>query len=115
MENYQIVLSPDLELTSEEFAAAWNANPESRAISEAHLSADKGLSFEPITIATVLITVGTGVATNVVSELIKNLIQDVREKRKQQQQPATTPHQKVHIDQIDQPDGTHHLVVDIES
>src|SRR5437667_7582280 len=108
MEDYQIVLSPDLELTPEEFAAVWNANPESRAISEAHLSADKSLSFEPITIATVLITVGTGIATNVVSELIKNLIQDMREKGKQQPQPpgtpATTPHQKVHIDQIDQPD-----------
>ncbi len=112
---YQIVLSPDLELAPEEFAVAWNTHSESRAISEACLSSAKGTSFEPITVAIILITIGTGVATDVLSELIKNLIQDIREKRKQQQQPSgKAPHQKVHIEQLDKPDGTHHLLVDIE-
>lgn len=112
-QDYQIALSPDLELTPEEFTAAWNANPESYAISEAHLSLAKSTSFEPITIAVILITIGTGVATDVISELIKNLIQDIREKRKQQP-PDAAPHQKIHIEQLDKSDGTHHLIVDIE-
>lgn len=115
MEDYQILLSPDLELTPEEFTAVWNATPESRAISEARLSSAKGTSFEPITIATILITIGTGVAIDVLSELIKSLIQDIREKRKQKQQSSdTSSHQKVLIEQFDKPDGTHHLLVDIE-
>lgn len=114
-QDYQIAFSPDLELTPEEFAAAWNAHPESHAISEARLSSVKGSSFEPITIAVILITVGTGVATNVVSELIKNLIQDIREKRKQQPPPSdTSSHKKIYIEQSDKSDGTHHFLVDIE-
>ncbi len=112
---YQIALSPDLGLSPEDFAAAWNANPGSRAISEARLSSVKGTSFEPITIAVILITIGTGVATDVLSELVKNLIQDIREKRKQQQQSSdAVPHQKVLIEQLDNPDGTHHFWIDIE-
>jgi hypothetical protein len=113
--NYQIALSPDLEFTSEELAAAWNESPESSAISEARLSSVKGTSFEPITITVILITIGTGVATDILSELIKNLIHDIREKRKQQQQSSgTSLYQKVHIEQLDKPDGTHYLLVDAE-
>jgi hypothetical protein len=114
-QDYQIVLSPDLELTPEEFTAAWNVASESRAISEARLKTAKGTSFEPITITIILITIGTGVATNVLSDLIKNLIQDIREKRKQKQQPSSTiTNQKILIEQIDKPDGSHNLLVDNE-
>ena len=112
---YQIAISPDLDLSPEDFAAAWNEAAEFRAMAEARLSSAKGTSFEPITIAVILITIGTGVATDVLSELIKNFIQDIREKRKQQQQSSdVVPHQKVLIEQLDNPDGTHHFWIDIE-
>ncbi len=110
---YQIALSPDLGISPEEFVAAWNEATEARSKAEANLSQVKGNVFEPITLAVILVTIATGVATDVLSELIKDLIQDIREKRKQQSAGAA-PHQKIHVEQVDKPDGTHDFWVDIE-
>jgi hypothetical protein len=108
--DYQIALSPDLEITPEEFAAAWNENAKNRAITEARLSQAKGSSFEPITLTLVLFTVGTGVAVNVLSDLIKDTLQRIRDKKGAQKQT----HKHTHIEEINKSDGTHMMVVDID-
>ena len=108
--DYQIALSPDLETTPEEFAAAWNESAENRAITEARLSQAKGVQYEPITLTLILFTVGTGVAVNVLSDLIKDTLQRIRDKKGTQKQT----HKHTHIEEINKPDGTHMMVVDID-
>ena len=117
--NYQIALSPELGLTPEEFATAWNANPECQAVSEAKLSHEKSGTFEPITLTVILITVGTGVAANLISDLIKGLVQNVHNKKQQQtshQQnlPPAQFHKRLYIEETKKPDGTYNLIVDAE-
>lgn len=117
--DYQIVLSSDLGLTPEEFATAWNASPECRAISEAKLTQEKGGTFEPITLTVILITVGTGVAANLLSEFIKSLVQKAHEKKQQEtsQQQSTPPaqfHKRISIEETRKPDGTYSLMVDTD-
>jgi hypothetical protein len=117
-QDYQIALSPTLGLTAEEFTAAWNADPECRALSEAQLVSGKGTTFEPITLSLILITIGTGVAANLLSDLIKNLIRRTYEKKQSQLSPQsippTQPHKHVHIEEIKKQDGTNILMVDTE-
>jgi hypothetical protein len=84
--DYEIILSPDLGLSAEEFAAAWNATTEAHAIAEAHLSTSKGVQFDPILLLTIIITVTTGVATNVISDRINKLL----EKRNEQKDSSRT-------------------------
>ena len=108
--DYQIALSPDLEITPEEFATVWNESAENRAITEARLSQAKGVQYEPITLTLILFTVGTGVAVNVLSDLIKDTVQRIRDKKGAQKQ--TRKH--THIEEINKPDGTHMMVVDID-
>src|SRR5437588_593424 len=87
--DYQIALSPDLEITPEEFAAAWNEAAAKRAISEARLAQAKGVQYEPITLTLILFTVGTGVAVNVLSDLIKDTVQRLRDKKGAQKAAAS--------------------------
>ncbi len=63
-QTYNIALSPDLGITPEEFANAWNETDVARTIAEAQLSEAKGLQFLDPMIVTVLISVSTGVASN---------------------------------------------------
>ncbi len=66
--DYEIILSPDLGISAEEFAAAWNATTETHDIAEAHLATPKGAQFDPTLIVTIIISVTTGVAANVIYE-----------------------------------------------
>ena len=117
-QDYQIVLSPDFDLTAEEFTTAWNANPECRALSEAQLVQGKGTTFEPITLTSIALTVATGVATELISALIKGLIQRIYEKKQSQIFPQsilpTQPRKHTHIEATRKADGTHILMIDIE-
>ena len=60
-QTYQIALSPDLHISLEEFANAWNEDDIARTFAEAHLSQAKGTQFFDPMLVTVLLTVGTGV------------------------------------------------------
>jgi hypothetical protein len=113
-QTYQIALSPDLDITPEEFANAWNENDASRTIAEARLSEAKGMRFFDPMLVTILISVGTGVASNLLSDLIKGIIQQLRDKKGAQSSQGTTTHKHTHIEQVKKPDGTQILVVDIE-
>lgn len=107
-QTYQIALSPDLDITPEEFANAWNETAEARAVAEAHLSEAKGAQFDPTLIAGILISVGTGVAGNLLTDLIKGIIQQLKDKK------GAQPHKHTHVEQMKKSEGTEMLIVDID-
>ncbi len=100
MEEYQIALSPDLDLTPVDFAAAWNADNETHSIAKAHVVPSTGTSYDPTLIAGALISITTGLASNVLYDLIKQVL-------------AKKGHKHTHIEETKKPDGTRILVIDI--
>ena len=100
--DYEIILSPDLDIRPEEFATVWNETTETRAIAEAHLATPKGAQYDPTLIVGILITVGSGVATAVISDQINKLL----EERK--------GHKHTHIEYEEKKDGSKRLIVDTE-
>lgn len=113
-QTYQIALSPDLDLTFEEFANAWNETLEARAIAEARLIEAAGKQFDAALIAGILISVGTGVASNFLTDVIKDVIQRLLDKKGLQSSKEMPTHKHIHIDHMKKPDGTEMLVVDID-
>jgi len=114
-QDYQIVLSFDLDITPEEFADAWNETTEARDLAEANVTAPAGTSFEPITLAAILITVGTGIAINIVSDQIKEVIQRIRDKQSRQKKLETESaeaHKYTRIKITEKRDGTRIVTVD---
>src|SRR5438309_5069447 len=102
---YQLALSPDLGLSSADFVTAWNEAPNCRTLAEAHLSSSSHGTYDPLLLAgiiTLLSSVATGVLTNVISELIKQKLE------------KTGEHKQVQVQQLEQPDGSHLLVVTID-
>jgi hypothetical protein len=81
MDEYNIALSPDLGITPEEFANAWNETDVARTIAEARLSQAKGIQFLDPMMVTVLISVSTGVASNLLTDIIEGIIQQLRSKK----------------------------------
>src|SRR6266576_5204537 len=100
---YQIALSPDLHISLEEFANAWNEDDVARTFAEAHLSQAEGTQFFDPMLVTVLLTVGTGVASNLLSDLIKGVIQRLIDKKNTQSGQGTPAHKHTHIEQIKSP------------
>ena len=113
-QTYQIALSPDLHISLEEFANAWNEDDIARTFAEAHLSQAKGTQFFDPMLVTVLLTVGTGVATNLLSDLIEGVIQRLIDKKNTQSNLSTPTHKQTHIQHIKKPNGSEMLVVDID-
>jgi hypothetical protein len=113
-QTYQIALSPDLHITLEEFAAAWNEDDVACTFAEAHLSQAKGTQFFDPMLVTILLTVGTGVATDLLSDLIKGVIQRLIDKKNNQSNQVIPADKHTHIEHIKKPDGSEMLVVDID-
>jgi hypothetical protein len=111
---YQIALSPDLHISLEEFANAWNEDDIARTFAEAQLSQAKGTQFFDPMLVTVILTVGTGVASDLLSDLIKGVIQRLIDTKNAQNVQGTPAHKHTHIEQIKKPDGSEMLVVDID-
>ena len=111
-QTYHIALSPDLDITPEEFAAAWNEATETRDIAYVQLSQAKGTQFIDPMLAAALLSVPATVASSAIYDLIKGVIHRLQEKKGQEQQPQA--HKHIHIEQTKKPDGTEILAIDIE-
>ena len=107
-QTYQIVLSPDFGILPEEFARAWNETAQARAIAEARLVEGKGTQFDLTFVAGILIGVATNVASSAIYDLIKEVI------RRLQDRQSTHPSKHTHIEELNKPDGTRLVVVDID-
>jgi len=101
MQEYQIALSPGLDLAPVDFAAAWNEDIETHSIAKAHLVPSTGTHDDPTLIAGAVISITTGLASNVLYDLIKQVL-------------AKKGHTHIHIAETKKPDGTHILVVDYD-
>ena len=102
---YQLALPPGLGLDPEDFVTAWNTAPESCTVAAARLAPSTGAAYDPFLLAgaiTLVSSVATGVLINVISEQIKHLL------------PQKGEHKQVQVQQLDQPDGRHLLIVTIE-
>jgi len=113
-QTYQIALSPDLDITPEEFANAWNETTEARAVAEAQLSESKGVQYDPTLIAGIVIGIVTNVASSALYDLIKDVIQQLRDKKGAQSSLGIPTHKHTHIERIKNPNGSEMLVVDID-
>src|SRR5712691_8939626 len=101
MEDYQIVLSPDLGISAADFVTAWNEEAEARNLAEARLAAPTSKVYDPTLIVAILISVATGTASNLHSDLIQRLVDRKKD-----------PQKHIHIEAQKKPDGTRLLVVD---
>src|SRR5579863_9881140 len=100
--DYEIILSPDLGISAEEFTSAWNETTETHTVAEAHLATPKGAQFDPTLIVAIIISVTTGATANIISDRISKLL----EKRK--------GHKHTHIERTTRRDGSERLIVDID-
>jgi hypothetical protein len=111
-QTYQIAISPDLDISPEEFVNAWNENDVARTFAEAHLSQAKGTQFFDPMLVTVLISVGTGVASNLLTDIIEGVVQQLRNKKGVPGSTATPTQKHTHTEYVKLPDGSEMLVVD---
>ena len=99
--DYQIALSPDLDLSSDDFIAAWNDTPECRDVAEARLAEPTSVQCDPFAAAAVAVLSGVviGVAANALYDLIKKALT----------KKGVT--KQTEITQLEQPDGSRLLIV----
>ena len=103
MEDYQIILSPNLGISAADFVTAWNEEAEARNLAEAHLATSTSKGYDPTLIVAILLSVATGTASNLLSDLIMRLIDRKKD-----------PQKHIHIEAQKKLDGTRLLVVDID-
>lgn len=109
---YQLVLSPDVVVSPEDFAATWNDLNEKDSNGQAQLTELKGTQYDLSLIAGALITIVTNLASSALYDSIKLVIQQLQLKHAAQHSPHFSRH--IHIEEMKQPDGTSLLIVDIE-
>jgi len=101
--DYEIILSPDLEISPTDFAAAWNELAETHAIGPARVEKAKGAHYDPALVATIIITVAGGAAANVISAYIMKVLEK-----------HGKPAKHTHIEHLKKPDGTESFIADID-
>ena len=101
--DYEIILSPDLNISPDDFATAWNELAEARDIGSARVEKAKGAQYDLTLLATILITVGGGAAANVISAYIMKILER-----------HGKPAKHTHIEHLKKPDGTESFIIDID-
>ena len=105
---YLLVVSPDLDLSAEEVAAAWNADASTRALASLRLSPSSAQQFDQTLVdivVTLASTVSIGLFTNALYDVLKTVLKKKGEDK---------PRRHMKLTQLDQPDGTHLLIVESE-
>ena len=101
---YQLVFSPRLGISANDFVTAWNE--ETQEVAEARLvpSSERSYTDPAVVDAIVFVVtnVGVGLATNALYDLIKGAVM------------KKGPKKHLKITKLNQPDGTHLLVIDEE-
>jgi hypothetical protein len=102
---YQLVFAPGLEIVLTDFVATWNEEESTQEVAQAQLVSSTTRSFgEPMLGAVWLVvsTVGLGLGTNVLYDLIKSAVMKQKTSK------------RTKITKLDQPDGTHLLIIEEE-
>jgi hypothetical protein len=101
---YQVALSPELGLSSEDFVRAWNETAACRAVADASVTSPRSAQFDPSLLGvtlTIASSLALGAAGNALYDLIRELLMGRGVRR------------QTEIVQIEQPDGSRLLVVTI--
>jgi len=105
--DYQIALSPDLDISSADFAEAWNETKHAQDIAPVTLTPMKNESFFDQATMDIIVstatTIGVGVVTNAIYDVLKSKLPK-----------KDKPHKHLKFTQLTQPDGTQLIVVDEE-
>jgi hypothetical protein len=101
---YEVALPPNLGLSPEEFATAWNESSERRAVAEARVAPPPATQYNPALLGGALVIFGN-LALGVAAGLLHDLINDALSER--------GIRKRTEIMEMTQPDGTHLLVVTI--
>ena len=105
--DYQIALAPDLEISPEEFATAWQEVQEAQAVGTTTLTRSRNESFfDPVTMTIIVTTassIGGGIVTNAIYDVLKAAL--IKKDK---------PHKHTKTTILNQPDGTQLIVVDEE-
>lgn len=101
---YQLIFSPRLDLTPGDFVTAWNTETATQTVARASLVSGDAASYNLLVdlVSLTLTNVGFGLATNALYDLITSIFS----------QKGHPKHIK--IVQLDRPDGTHLLTIDID-
>ena len=75
---YKVAISPDLDITAEEFASAWNAGADTHNLATAHFVEEKASQFIDPTLLGALLSIPAGITTMEIYDLIKSVIERVR-------------------------------------
>ncbi len=115
---YQVAISPDLNITAEEFARAWNAGHDTHNLATAHSVEEKASQFmDPTLLIGALLSIPAGVTTMEIYDLIKSVIERVRKEKGEASHVSHSPqaqHKHLHIEQAQKPDGSTIIIVDYE-
>ena len=117
---YQVAISPDLNITAEEFARAWNAGHDTHNLATAHSVEEKASQFmDPTLLIGALLSIPAGVTTMEIYDLIKSVIERLRKEKGQVQasqspQSPQGPRKHLHMEQTRKPDGSTIIIVDYE-
>jgi hypothetical protein len=113
---YRLVFAPEMAVSTSEFVQVWEEDERTRAVAEARVVRDTSRAFgDPLleVVELVLTTVAMGIATNALYDLVKKAVVDVMEKRAGQKASVEgRPRKHTKITQLDQPDGTHMLIIE---
>ena len=105
--DYQVIFSPDLELTPDTFIAVWNDDPECRNKARAEPAHKPPVGY-PIDPGTALVFLG-GVAATIATGVITNLISDLLKIKVFKAAPQASPSFEIIV--IEQAPDTRLLVV----
>jgi hypothetical protein len=108
---YQLVLSPDIDLSPADVLKAWEADGEASKMATAYMANQAVRSFDPLLMAGIVAfatTVGTGVLTNMLADVLLDAL-----KRKFGEHDKKS-RKRLRIIEIQEPDGRRLLVVEQE-
>ena len=114
--DYHIAFAPDLDVSSQDFVAAWNDTPECRALAEAQLTTQppQGFPLDPQLVqqGLVLLTGAAGVAGGLALDALKDAVKDkLTEYLKRKLEEPLSKKPSIQVESIRQPDGAYLLVV----
>ena len=113
--DYQIALDPALQLSTEEFASAWNGSPDCRTLAEARPEGS-GVAYEPLAAAAYVLLTVVGAAAlaagkDLLKDELKEKIKGVLKRLLGRDESEAQGRRRLDIVQLDRPDGTRMLIV----
>jgi len=106
MQQVQVVLSPEIGMSVEEFVTAWNTSEKYHQLAQADTIDTQLRQFDSMQIAAIILTFVLGVGTGVVTDFAKDAVKDFID----QYLPKPPPEVKV----VTQADGTTIIIITVK-